>query len=89
MHSIGTLRGADEMLGRSKRVIATIGRRAFTNKLIMWVMIVVLIIFILALAYLQFFGGKAAAHAAVVELSPPPAPPPMDAAQTAKHAKHI
>ena len=41
-HASGTLRGANDNLARSKRLIQGIARRALANKLLMWLMIVVL-----------------------------------------------
>mmetsp|Transcript_12271 Transcript_12271/g.35298 ORF Transcript_12271/g.35298 Transcript_12271/m.35298 type:complete len:254 (+) Transcript_12271:13-774(+) len=51
MHSIGNLRGASERLERSRRVITAIGRRAWQNRAIMWVMIVLLGFLVLLLLY--------------------------------------
>jgi len=56
MHSTGTLQRANESLARSKRTLSAIGRRAFANKLIMWVLIILLGAAVLLLMYLQIFG---------------------------------
>jgi vesicle transport through interaction with t-SNAREs protein 1 len=55
-HAAGTLQRANEGLARSKRTLAAIGRRALANRVIMWLLIVLLGGGILILAYLQLFG---------------------------------
>ena len=56
MHSTGTLQRANEGLARSKRTLAAISRRALGNRVIMWVMIVLLSTAVLFLLYVQMFG---------------------------------
>ena len=56
MHAAGTLQGANESLARSKRTLATIGRRALANKALMWCMIIMLGSAVVLLLYLQLFG---------------------------------
>lgn len=71
-HASGTLRGANDNLARSKRLIQGIARRALANKLLMWLMIVVLglLVALLLLVELGVFGGGGGA---------PAAPDPLDA----------
>ena len=58
MHSVATLRGAGEQLSRSKRLLKTIARRALANKLLLWLMIVLLASGILLLLWLTFFHSN-------------------------------
>lgn len=61
MHSTGTLQRANEGLARSRRTLQAMGRRALGNKVIMWLMILLLGGGILLLLYLQLFGPPKAA----------------------------
>jgi len=56
MHSSGTLQRANESLARSKRTLTAIGRRAFANRMLMWLLIVLLGGAVLLLAWLELFG---------------------------------
>uniref|UniRef100_A0A7S0Q0X2 Vesicle transport v-SNARE N-terminal domain-containing protein n=1 Tax=Coccolithus braarudii TaxID=221442 RepID=A0A7S0Q0X2_9EUKA len=75
MHSVGTLRGANEALSRSKRVISAIGRRALANKIIMWFMILLISCGIFFVLYLQFFGGLTLSAAGQDAPAAPALPP--------------
>jgi len=57
MHATGTLQRANEGLARGSRVLNSIGRRALANKLLMWLMILLLTFGIIMLMYLELFGG--------------------------------
>lgn len=63
MHSIGALKGTTERLERSRRVIAAIGRRAWQNRAIMWVMIGMLVLLVLLLLFTLAHRGGAASKA--------------------------
>lgn len=68
-HAAGTLQRANEGLLRSKRTLATIGRRALANRLLMWLLIGFLMCAIGVLAYFQIFGvggGRGSGDAARV-----------------------
>jgi len=56
-HAAGTLQRANEGLIRSKRTLAAIGRRAFANRMIMWLLIALLGAAVLILLFLQAGGG--------------------------------
>ena len=77
-HATGTLQRANEGLARSKRTLDAIARRALNNKLLMYVLIVMLTLAVLFLGYFEMFGfgkgggGGDKADAAVLAASPPP-----------------
>jgi vesicle transport through interaction with t-SNAREs protein 1 len=62
MHSIGSLKGTSERLERSRRVIAAIGRRAWQNRAIMWVMIGMLVVLVLLMLFTLVHRGGAASN---------------------------
>jgi vesicle transport through interaction with t-SNAREs protein 1 len=61
MHSMGALKGTGERLERSRRIIAAIGRRAWQNRAIMWVMIGMLVLLVLLLLFTLVHRGGGAA----------------------------
>jgi len=69
MHATGTLQRANEGLARGSRMLSAIARRAFANKLLMWLMILLLAGAIVLTLYLELFGASA-----VIAHSPPPPP---------------
>jgi vesicle transport through interaction with t-SNAREs protein 1 len=63
-HATGTLQRANEGLLRSKRMLTAISRRALANKMVMWLLIVLLGCGILLLLYVELFGFGGSRHAA-------------------------
>ena len=55
-HAAGTLQRANEGLMRSKRTLATIGRRALANKLILYLLIALLSGAVFLLLWVEMFG---------------------------------
>ena len=53
VHTRDTLHGADENIGRSRRILTSMARRAMQNKIMLGVVIVLLILAIVAIAAAQ------------------------------------
>ena len=54
----------DTDLGRSRKILTSMARRAWANKFIMLFIIVALVLFIALIVYIQWFAGPAKGKAA-------------------------
>jgi len=66
VHIKENLSGINEKLAKANRIMRVIGRRIYTNKAIMFVIILVLVVTIFLIAYLKWFSGGSSSKPAPV-----------------------